>query len=96
MKKLAIIAAVLALAGCKSAADRMYECEAHGISRDACYVSEQNRQSTINAAAQKQAMENAADLYGPKGTETNKPKPERSHKHKHHHHDEDYNDGYDE
>lgn len=81
MKKLAILAAVLALAGCKSAADRMYECEAQGVSRDACYLAEQNRRSNINAAAQKQAMENAAELYGPKGTETNG--------HKHHHHDED-------
>lgn len=79
MKKIISLAVItLALAGCKSAADRMYECEAHGISRDACYVAEQNRQSNINAAATKQAMENANDLYGAKGTEVNK------HHHKHH------------
>ncbi|BET44313.1 hypothetical protein ACH54D_20620 [Atlantibacter hermannii] len=83
MKKLAIIAAVLALAGCKSAADRMYECEAHGISRDACYMAEQNRQSGMNAAAQKQAYENAAAAV-------NTDSDSGSHHHGHkHHHDED-------
>lgn len=82
MKKLAIMGAILALAGCTSSAERMYQCESQGVSRDACYVAEQNRKATINSAAQKQAMENAAALYGPKGTETHKRK----------HHDEDYDD----
>ncbi len=41
----------------------MNDCENKGVSRDACYVVEQNRQATINAAAEKQAMENAQNLY---------------------------------
>ncbi|EHQ2770440.1 hypothetical protein KRB99_000009 [Salmonella enterica] len=61
MKKLALVA-VLALAGCSSQASRMADCQAQGISRDACYMAEQNRQSTINAAAEKQALENAAQI----------------------------------
>lgn len=51
------------LAGCSSEASRIADCEAKGVSRDACYVAEQNRQSTINAAAEKQALENARALY---------------------------------
>lgn len=75
MQKIKLISLVmisLALAGCKSSAERMYECEAQGVSRDACYVAEQNRKDGVNAQAQKQAMENANDLYGAKGTETRK------------------------
>lgn len=89
MKKsnaLLVAAAVLSLAGCKSAADRMYECESHGVSRDACYVAEQNRTATMNAQAQAQAYRNASDLYGAKGTETTK------HKHKHHQIEEEADD----
>lgn len=41
----------------------MNDCENKGISRDACYIAEQNRQATINAAAEKQALENAQSLY---------------------------------
>lgn len=85
MKKLLVIGAIMALAGCTSSAERMYECEAQGVSRDACYVAEQNRKATINSAATKQAMENANDLYGAKGTETNK-------HHHHKHHESDYDD----
>lgn len=51
----------LTLTGCQSSASRMAECEAQGISRDTCYLSEQNRKQSINAAAEKQAMENAAN-----------------------------------
>lgn len=83
---IAVIGSASLLAGCTSSAERMYECEASGVSRDACYVAEQNRKATINATAQKQAMENANDLYGAKGTETNK--------HKRHHHSDDYEDDY--
>ncbi|EAO1133540.1 hypothetical protein EX011_21485 [Salmonella enterica] len=72
--KFAPLVAIVLLAGCTSSAERMYECEASGVSKDACYVAEQNRKSNINAVATKQAMENANDLYGAKGTETNKPK----------------------
>lgn len=74
----AAVAGAMLLTGCQSSASRMYECEASGVSRDACYVAEQNRKSGINAAATKQAMENANDLYGAKGTETHK----AEHKHK--------------
>lgn len=41
----------------------MADCEAQGVSRDACYISEQNRQSTIRAAAEKQALENAQTQF---------------------------------
>lgn len=49
----------LILAGCTSSASRMADCQQQGISKDTCYLAEQNRQATINAAAEKQAMENA-------------------------------------
>ena len=64
MKKLMVIAsAVLFLAGCSSQASRMADCESKGVSRDACYVAEQNKQSSMNSAAEKQAMENAQAQY---------------------------------
>ncbi|WP_410750658.1 hypothetical protein [Citrobacter sp. U14242] len=68
MKKLIMIAVMGGLlAGCSSEASRMNDCQNKGISRDACYVAEQNRQATINAAAEKQAMENAQNLYSTNG-----------------------------
>lgn len=45
------------LTGCSTEASRMSACESKGVSRDACYIAEQNRQATINAVAEKQAME---------------------------------------
>lgn len=54
----------------------MNSCESKGVSRDACYIAEQNRQATINAAAEKQAMENAQNVYSSNDTNT-------SHHHKH-------------
>lgn len=64
MKRIAVIALGAVtfglLAGRSSQASRMAECEAQGISRDACYIAEKNRQATINASAEKQALENAA------------------------------------
>lgn len=64
MKKLIMIAVMGGvLAGCSSEASRMSACENRGISRDACNIAEQNRQATINAAAEKQALENAQNLY---------------------------------
>lgn len=54
---------LLMLVGCSSSSSRMAECEAQGVSRDACYLAEQNRQSAINSAAEKQALENAQALY---------------------------------
>lgn len=78
MKKLMLVAlAALSLAGCKSAADRMYECESHGVSRDACYMAEQNRQASMNNAAQNAAYQNARDAVA----EPSEP----THHHKHHH-----------
>lgn len=50
-------------AGCSSPAQRMAECEAQGVSKDACYIAEQNKQAAVNAAAEKQALENAQALY---------------------------------
>lgn len=64
------------LAGCSTEASRMNACESKGVSRDACYIAEQNRQATINAAAEKQAMENAQNVYSSNDTKT-------SHHHKH-------------
>jgi hypothetical protein len=51
------------LAGCTSTASRMAECEARGVSKETCYLAEQNRQTAIYAAAEKQALENAAKQY---------------------------------
>lgn len=77
MKKVTLAIFVCLLAGCSSPASRMYECEAQGVSRDACYVAEQNRQSAINSAAEKQAMENAQGLYSTGDSSS-------SHHHRHH------------
>ncbi|WP_248944734.1 hypothetical protein [Serratia silvae] len=57
-----VVIAIL-LAGCSSTASRMAECEAQGVSKDTCYLTEQNRQTAIYAAAEKQALENAAKQY---------------------------------
>lgn len=64
MKKavLLIVTTLAGLAGCQSTSSRIAQCEAQGISRDTCYLAEQNRQNTFNAAAEKQALENAAQL----------------------------------
>ncbi|MEB5889986.1 hypothetical protein [Enterobacter roggenkampii] len=77
MKKSTMVAVLVGvsslLSACSSPADRMANCEAQGVSKDACYIAEQNRTATINATAEKQAMENAAQLaqsahkYLPKG-----------------------------
>ncbi|QGN38942.1 hypothetical protein [Klebsiella oxytoca] len=48
------------LVGCTSESQRLANCEAKGISRDTCYLAEQNRQASINAVYEKQALENAA------------------------------------
>ena len=62
MKKLMMVAAVLSLAACSSPDQRMADCQSKGVSKDACYIAEQNRTTAINAAAEKQALENAAQL----------------------------------
>ncbi|MEZ0533886.1 hypothetical protein [Enterobacter sp. KB-221C9] len=62
MKKVMLVMiGVALLAGCSSQAERLAKCEAQGVSSDACYVADQNRQSAINAAAEKQALENTAN-----------------------------------
>lgn len=50
---------MLFIAGCSSQASRMAECQNQGISKDACYMAEQNRQATTNASAEAQALQNA-------------------------------------
>ncbi|MEB6378403.1 hypothetical protein MXM41_05570 [Leclercia adecarboxylata] len=60
MKKILLVGMVATLlAGCVSEEQRLAQCQAKGISRDACYIADQNRQAAINAAAEKQALENA-------------------------------------
>ncbi|MFM5652321.1 hypothetical protein ACET76_08740 [Aeromonas caviae] len=61
MKKIILFVSLAGLlAGCASPAQRMAECQAQGISKDACYQAEQNRQASIMNAAEKQALENAS------------------------------------
>ncbi|WP_211449602.1 hypothetical protein [Enterobacter mori] len=61
MKLVMVVIGVSLLAACSSPAQRISECEAQGISKDTCYLAEQNKQASINAAAEKQALENAAN-----------------------------------
>ena len=63
MKKLLVIAALTVLAGCSTQASRMADCQSQGISKDTCYMAEQNRQTAIQSVALKQAMENSAKQY---------------------------------
>lgn len=61
MKKIMLLLSVTVLmAGCASSSQRMADCQAQGVSKDACYMAEQNRQASIMNAAEKQAMENAS------------------------------------
>ncbi|CAM3921824.1 hypothetical protein RAVI111496_19390 [Rahnella victoriana] len=41
----------------------MADCQSQGISKDTCYMAEQNRQTSIQSVALKQAMENSAKQY---------------------------------
>lgn len=59
MMVLAVLVGSAALAGCSSPAQRMAACEAQGVSKDTCYLSEQNRQQSINNAAMTAAYANA-------------------------------------
>ncbi|MCL9641641.1 hypothetical protein [Rahnella bonaserana] len=63
MKKLLVIAALTVLAGCSTQASRMADCQSQGVSKDTCYMAEQNRQTAIQSVALKQAMENSAKQY---------------------------------
>lgn len=68
MKKLLItVAGALVLAGCVSPTQRIANCTASGVSYDTCYLSEQQRQQSINNASLSAAYANAA-----RATETNK------------------------
>lgn len=58
MKKLFILVVCVMAAGCTSQASRMASCEAQGISRDTCYLAEQNRHTAIVGAAESQALHN--------------------------------------
>lgn len=61
MRKIILLLSVASLmAGCSSASQRMADCQAQGIGKDACYMAEQNRQTALLGAAEKQAMENAS------------------------------------
>lgn len=41
---------VTLLSGCVSPEERMAECQSKGISKDTCYLAEQNREAAENAA----------------------------------------------
>lgn len=65
MKRLIItlvaIGSSVLLASCSSPAQRMAECEAQGVSKDTCYLAEQNRTNAINEAAYNAQWANARD-----------------------------------
>lgn len=68
MKKVLItVAGALVLAGCVSPTQRIANCTTSGVSYDTCYLSEQQRQQSINNASLSAAYANAA-----RATETNK------------------------
>lgn len=69
MMLLAVVASSAILAGCSTPAQRMAACEAQGISKDTCYLSEQNRQQGINNAAMTAAYANAANATRPHDAE---------------------------
>lgn len=56
-----LIVSSLFLAGCQSSESRIAECQAQGVSRDTCYLVEQNRKQSMYAVAEKQALENATN-----------------------------------
>jgi len=64
--------AVALLAGCSTQASRLADCEAQGVSKDACYIVEQNRQISLQNAAESQALHNAVAQYGQSAKKTNK------------------------
>lgn len=58
--KLAVLISIALLAGCSTQASRMSDCESQGISKDACYIAEQNKQASVTNAAETAALRNAA------------------------------------
>jgi uncharacterized protein YceK len=63
MKKFIVFAAIILLSGCSTQASRMADCQSQGVSKDTCYMAEQNRQTATQSVALKQAMENASTQY---------------------------------
>lgn len=65
MKLLTLSLSLFILAGCSTAASRMQQCEDRGISRDTCYLAEQNRESAnravSNSMAEQMAIRNAQE-----------------------------------
>lgn len=59
---ISVLAVSVILAGCSSTEQRMASCQAQGVSRDACYMAEQNRKTAYNAAAEEQALRNSQKL----------------------------------
>lgn len=57
--KLAVLISIALLAGCSTQASRMSDCESQGISKDACYIAEQNKQASVTNAAETAALRNA-------------------------------------
>lgn len=74
-----VFGAATVLSGCSSPAQRMAECEAQGISKDTCYLSEQNRQNVYNEAAQNAAYANARDAAAGTGIWAKKDKSAKQH-----------------
>lgn len=69
-----VVGVAVALSACSSPAQRMAECESQGISKDTCYLSEQNRQNSYNNAAQNAAYANARDAAAGTGVWAKKDK----------------------
>ncbi|WP_349918311.1 hypothetical protein [Aeromonas veronii] len=60
MQKIMLLSVIALMTGCANPAQRMADCRAQRISKDTCYLAEQNSQAAILGAAEKQAMENAS------------------------------------
>ncbi|WP_288822018.1 hypothetical protein [uncultured Leclercia sp.] len=74
-----VIGAAVALSACKSPEQRMAECASQGISKDTCYLVEQNRQQSYNEAAQNAAYANARDAAAGTGVWAKKDKHAKQH-----------------
>ncbi|HDR2159233.1 TPA: hypothetical protein QCG56_000836 [Enterobacter cancerogenus] len=55
------LAGATLLTGCSTPQQRIAECQATGVSLDACYIGEQTRQASINNASMAAAYANAHD-----------------------------------
>ncbi|WP_333855244.1 hypothetical protein [Leclercia sp.] len=81
--KVAIVVAVLLLAGCSTKASRMGECLNEGNDRDTCSQIEGQRQAAILGASMGAAFNNA-------NAAANTPSTSSSSNHKHHHQKQQY------